>query len=91
MTFKRKLKTSDVGADVSLDKPVYLVFPYSGGPMFGTETIGKHKETPVVTDTKINLNQICKGWYMQRKLVCVIRAASKGVALYSSAKVVAGN
>ena len=61
MRFKRKLKTSDSGADVSLDKPVHLVFPYSGGPMFGTGFIGKHKETPVITDKKINLNQICKG------------------------------
>jgi hypothetical protein len=40
---------------------LFQIFPYSGGPMFGTETIGKHKETPFVTDTKININQICKG------------------------------
>ena len=63
LTFKRKLTTGDTENDISLDKDVHLVFPFSGGPMFGTETIGKHKETPFVTDTKINLRQICKGEY----------------------------
>ena len=55
------MNTGDEENDINLDKEVHLVFPYSGGPMFGTETIGKHKETPFVTETKINVNQICKG------------------------------
>ena len=61
LNFRRKLNTGDEENDINLDKEVHLVFPYSGGPMFGTETIGKHKETPLVTENKINVNQICKG------------------------------
>jgi hypothetical protein len=68
MTFKRKLMTGDTENDIGLDKDVHLVFPFSGGPMFGTETIGKHKETPFVTATKINLRQICKG-EMKKKII----------------------
>ena len=59
------MNTGDEENDINLDKEVHLVFPYSGGPMFGTETIGKHKETPFVTENKINVNQICKGMMTQ--------------------------
>lgn len=60
MTFKRKINTEDP-KDVSFENEIHLIFPYTGGPMFGTDTMGKHKETPVVTDTKIRMNIVCEG------------------------------
>ncbi len=53
---KRVSNASDKRNDVDLDKAVHLIFPVSGGPVFGNFA-GKHTDTPIVTPEKILLEE----------------------------------
>ena len=34
-----------------------MMFPYSGGPIFGGSIVGKHRQTPYVSQEKMDLCQ----------------------------------
>ena len=34
-----------------------MMFPYSGGPIFGGNIVGKHRQTPYVSQEKMDLSQ----------------------------------
>ena len=34
-----------------------MMFPYSGGPIFGGSIVGKHHQTPYVSQEKMDLSQ----------------------------------
>ena len=34
-----------------------MMFPYSGGPIFGGSIVGKHRQTPYVSQEKMDLSQ----------------------------------
>lgn len=42
---------------MNLDKPVHMMFPYSGGPIYGGTVVGKHRQTPYVSQEKMDLSQ----------------------------------
>ena len=56
LKFKKKVNSGDRENDISLDGPVHLLFPVSGGPVYGT-FIGKHTETPEILTEKITLEK----------------------------------
>ena len=43
--------------DVQLKDAVHLVFPYSGGSVFAGQFIGKHTDTPIVSQEKMSLTE----------------------------------
>ena len=45
---------------MNLNEPVHLVFPYSGGAVRNGKYIGKHKETPEVSQEKIRFVNVTK-------------------------------
>lgn len=51
--FSRLLSTDD-GDDVNLTQCVYFLYPTTGGKVFGT-SLGKHLQTPAISDNKICL------------------------------------
>ena len=34
-----------------------MMFPYSGGPIYGGTVVGKHRQTPYVSQEKMDLSQ----------------------------------
>ena len=43
--------------DFSLDKDLYMLFPYSGGPVFGGQFPGAHVERPFVSTETMKFKQ----------------------------------
>ena len=57
---KRVSNAGDAKNDVDLSKDLHLLFPVSGGPVFGS-FVGKHTATPIVSPNKISLLATCGG------------------------------
>jgi len=57
MSFEKSL-SSPRPKSIPLDT-VHLMFPFSGGPVFGANTLGMHTNTPFVTSEKVNLKSPC--------------------------------
>ena len=59
LKFKKRV-SGDGKNDVDLGKDLHLLFPVSGGPVFGS-FVGKHTATPIVSPSKISLLAACGG------------------------------
>ena len=41
-----------------------MMFPYSGGPIFGGSIVGKHRQTPYVSQEKMDLSQSIYSYWL---------------------------
>ena len=54
---------------MDLSDPVHLMFPYSGGPIYGGTVVGKHHETPYVSPEKMDLSIIYMDYHVNYHLI----------------------
>jgi len=60
LSFEKQLSSQD-SQDVDMSaSPVHLMFPFSGGPVFGVNTLGMHSKTPFVSRKMVNLAKVCR-------------------------------
>ena len=51
---------------------MHMMFPYSGGPIYGGTVVGKHRQTPYVSMDKMDLNLASKGFLKTPPMKIVI-------------------
>ena len=54
---------------MDLSDPVHMMFPYSGGPIYGGTVVGKHHETPYVSPEKMDLSIIYMDYHVNYHLI----------------------